>query len=558
MWSSCPTNRGAIVALIVALGASRSATAAESPERTTPSPAAVADAPASSVASSAEPTITPPVALTLEIGQIRSVAVLGVTRVAIGDPAVLDVTVVSANELLLRAAGTGTTNLLIWDQHGQRAFAIEVGDRKQAGVEEELRHLLLELHLTGVTVTSDKGRLFLLGDVATQADLDRVEQLLSAYKEHVTNLVRVASKEITAAAAPKSVRLTIQLIEMSRDASNKIGVDWSDSQTITETAFSAVGPTATSLGRRLNQAFRVGSLSRNGASAVVNFLVSQGKARILAEPKLVAASGKQATASLGTEVPVITATSVSSGTVSQNIEFKKTGVELKFTPTVLENGRAIQLVLDTKVSSIDKTSAITVSGITVPGFKVRHATTELVADAGDSVFIAGLLQEEEKKNLSQVPAIGSIPILGNLFRSNEFSLGHTELIILVTPDLLGPEEADAGDKTAALDEALTSAELSTTEQDPILRYALQVRERIVTSLPAMLEGGSVAPGQVKLRLHLFRDGRLGEVVVAEPSGNARWDTEAVETAKQQSPYPSFPAEFGQPDLWLEVPVLFRP
>ena len=345
---------------------------------------------------------------------------------------------------------------------------------------------------------------------------------------------------------------------MSRDSTDKIGVDWADSLTFTESAFSALGPTAVNLGRRLNQAFRVGALSRNNASAVLNLLVSQGKARILSEPKLVAASGKEATATLGTEVPIVTVTSVSSGTVSQNIEFKKTGVELKFTPTVLENGRSIQLVLDAKVSSIDTTSAITVSGVTVPGFKIRHTTTEIVTDSGEPIFIAGLLQDEEKKNLSQVPAIGSIPVLGNLFRSNQFIRGQTELIIMVTPKVMASSEEADTERISALEQALTSAERSTTESDPILRYALQVRERIVTSLPTTLGEPGVAPGQVKLRLHLFRDGRLGEVVVAEPSGNTQWDTKAVQTAKQQSPYPSFPAELGQPDIWLEVPVLFRP
>src|SRR6185436_14119773 len=120
---------------------------------------------------------------------------------------------------------------------------------------------------------------------------------------------------------------------------------------------------------------------------------------------------------IGVEVPIITVTSISSGTVSQNIEFKKTGVELTFQPNVLAGGDSIQLAVNAKVSSIDLVNAITVSGITVPGFRIRQTETEVITGSGQSVFIAGLIQEEEKKNISQLPGIGAVPVLGALFRS---------------------------------------------------------------------------------------------------------------------------------------------
>jgi TonB family protein len=286
-------------------------------------------------------------------------------------------------------------------------------------------------------------------------------------------------------------------------------------------------------------------------------LLTQGKARVLAEPKLVAASRKTANAFLGVEVPVVSVTSVSSGTVSQNIEWKPTGVTLEFTPTMLSDQHSIQLAINADVSSIDKTVAITVSGVLVPGFKKRQTQTELVVDSGETVLISGLLQDEEKKNLSQLPGVGNIPVLGTLFRSTEFTRGRTELVIMVTPELT----LDAGmaeDRSFVLEQALASAEVSGAVNDPILRYALQIQDRIAKAIRYPLREKELGMGgRVKLRLHLFRDGTLGRAMVSEPSGVEVFDLEAMKAAESQSPYPPFPSDLMQQELWVELPVLFR-
>ena len=272
-----------------------------------------------------------------------------------------------------------------------------------------------------------------------------------------------------------------------------------------------------------------------------------------------AASGKEATTVLGVEVPVITVTSVSSGTVSQNIEFKQTGVELSFRPTVLDDEkRSIQLTINVKVSSVDETSGITISGVLVPGFKVRQTQTEVVTSSGESVFIAGLLQDEERNNLSQLPGLGSIPVLGNLFKSTEFNRGKTELVVVVTPEMT-TETGTKADRTTAVEQALATMEVGESVDDPRLRYALQVQDRIAKSIqyPGRERDAGMG-GRVKLRLHLFRDGRLGRAMVTEPSGIAVFDSEALKAAETQAPYPPFPSDLPQQDLWLELPVLFRP
>ena len=498
--------------------------------------------------------------LSLEPGEIRTLATDAIQRVAVGDPQVVDVTLVSVKELLLKAVGVGTTNLIVWDRQGQRVWNVEVVDQKPAALEEELRRLVTDLGFSGVSVKREDERLFLTGEAPSEEDVDRLDEMLSAYRDQVTNLVAATPPPPPPPSAPPaSVRLTVQIIEMTREGKDKMGVDWMDSLTFTETTFGALGPADISQAARLGQPFRLGALSRTGFSAILNLLVSSGKARILAEPKLVAASGKEATTNIGVEVPIITTTSVSSGTVSQNIEFKKTGVELGFTPTVLQDGHSIQLVLNAKVSSIDTANAITVSGIVVPGFRVRETRTEIVTESGEAVFISGLLQDEEKKNLSQLPGVGNIPVLGMLFRSTEFTNNQTELVVVVTPELTAPQEAPAANREQALEQSLASAEIAASVSDPTLRYAVQIQERLANAIryPAR-EAELGLSGRVKLRLHLFRDGSLGQVVVAESSGIGVFDMEALKVAETQAPYPPFPSDLVQQDLWLEIPVLFRP
>ncbi len=499
-----------------------------------------------------------PPAIFMEPGAIQSLAVDGLTRVAIGDPKVADVTVVSASELLLQAKAGGATTLILWDRRGQRSSVVEVIDRTPEAMTAQLRQVLKELRFADIQVTREGDKIFLSGQVPTKADVDRLKEILTAYEGMVTSLVTTPAVPPAPFVAPQSVKLTVQLVEITREGTEKLGVDWEDKLTFTETTFGAVGPQGVSLRERIDKAFKFGSLSRTGLNPVLNMLVSQGKARILAEPKLVAASGKQASTFLGVEVPIITATSISSGVVTQQIEFKQTGVELKFQPTVLADGRSIQLPIDAKVSSIDKTVSITVSGIVVPGFRIRHTQTEIVTESGQAVLIAGLIQDEEKKNLSQIPGVGSIPVLGNLFRSTEFTNGQTELILIVTPELTVDAELTA-DRAFALEQALASTEVAGSVTDPMRRYALQVQDRIAKALryPAREQELHIG-GRMKLRLHLFRDGALGRAVVSEPSGIEVFDQEALKAAQIQSPYPQFPSDLSQQDLWLEVPVLFRP
>lgn len=511
--------------------------------------------------SAPETTLPLPALIALQPGELRSLTVGGeVTRIAVGNPDIIDVSVISGSEILLKAKAAGTTNLILWDQAGSHVSQVEVADQ---AIDQHLTSMLAELNLKGVTTKRENSKLFLIGTVESQDELTRINQLVTAYGGQVTNLVAVLPPPPPPPAPPppagKSVALTVQLIEMSRSATDEIGMDWAGSvhnMSVTET------PTTAS--RRamdgLIDSLSVGTWNRSALIGKLKALVEKGKVRILAEPKLVAGSGKEAKATLGVEVPIVTKTDVSVGVVTQTIEFKNTGVEMSFKPTILPDGRSVQLAVKSKVSSIDTSDFVTtIQGIKVPSFRIRESETEVVTELGQTLMIAGLLQDEERKAMSQVPALGSVPVFGNLFRSTEFVRGTTELVIVISIDLLGDGHEAALDRSFTLEQALAGADLAGAVEDPTLRYVLLVQDRIAKAIryPAREKDVGVG-GEAKLRLHLFRDGTLGQVVISEPSGIGALDAEALKAAETQAPYPPFSSELPQQDLWLEIPVIFRP
>lgn len=520
------------------------------------------------------PDVGVPTKLQLVVGELRPIAVREVVRVAIGNPEVADVTIVSDAELLLQAKQAGTTSLVIWDREGQRRTELTVVDQTMEDVAEQLRRLLRQLGFDRVSVKQETTRVVLDGEVGSQEDYDRLEQLLAGFPK-VTNLVLVPpTPPPPLAPPPQMVRLSVQVIELDRNFTEKLGVKWSEGIGFTEQSF-AVGPSGTiktdeaisDLGisnvQRIGEAFRIGRLFRSGFTSTINFLVSKGKARILAEPTLVTASGKQATSFMGQQVPVVSATTVgvTTGGVSATIEFKEVGVKLTMTPTVLEAHDKIGTALNAEVSFIDNSVAIEVATgtktVKVPGFKTRKAATEIVTDSGETIVIAGLLQLEDSHAVDQVPGVGSMPVVGRLFRSPEIKTKRTELVLAVTPELAGRGE-ETEERSVMIEQALASAELSALE-DPRIRYALQIQDRIAQSLryPAR-EHVLAVDGTVKLTLHLLADGSLGRAMVTESSGIEALDAAALNAAQLQAPYPAFPPSIVERELWLELPVIFRP
>ncbi len=168
-------------------------------------------------------------------------------------------------------------------------------------------------------------------------------------------------------------------------------------------------------------------------------LERRGLTKILAEPTLIALSGERASFLAGGEfpVPVLQSGNGAGGSNAITVEFKPFGVSLGFTPTVLGDG-AISLIIEPEVSSIDPSASIAINGLVVPGLQVRRASTTVELRDGESFAIAGLIRRDFQTTVRQLPILGSIPIIGTLFRSSSFQRGETELLIIVTPRLVQP------------------------------------------------------------------------------------------------------------------------
>jgi len=237
--------------------------------------------------------------------------------------------------------------------------------------------------------------------------------------------------------------------------------------------------------------------SGTSVDVLISALETKGLIRRLAEPNLVALSGDTARFLAGGEFPVPISAAASNGTITPTIEFKRFGVSLTFAPTVLRDG-VINLRIAPQVSELDFTNTVTISGTTIPSLIVRDADTTVELRDGQSFAIAGLLQADSSNQISQLPWIGSVPVLGALFRSSAYQKHETDLVIIVTPHLAQP--AVPGDRLATpYDQRLPANDV-----DFFLMGQTEVRKQYndyVTS------GGNV-------------NGPYGHMVPVEPGSNA--------------------------------------
>ncbi len=313
----------------------------------------------------------------------------------------------------------------------------------------------------GIQVSSINGRIMLSGSSPDAVTLDKAVEIARQFGPDPINAVQVSQ--------PQQIMLEVRFVEVNRQASRELGVQWNmfgnstianvgsglpaSQLPITQPNGAFQQPGTSNLGGAnvlpaqlpispvvaggvLSGAtpygFLLGQLS-NRLQVAVNALETQGVARSLAEPNLVALSGDTASFLAGGEFPVPVPGSL--GTVT--IDYKKYGVGLAFTPTVL-NGGLINLKIEPEVSTLDTSHPVQVAGISIPPLIVRRAATTLELRDGQSFMLAGLLQNDGTNDLDQLPWLGDVPVLGALFRSTEYQKNETDLVIIVTPHLVRP------------------------------------------------------------------------------------------------------------------------
>lgn len=358
---------------------------------------------------------------------------IDVENVLVSNPEVIDIVVQSSRQVYMLAKDQGEANAFFLGPKGQKVLLLDVVVTRDVSTLLEALHRLLP----GSKIKIDRvgENMVLSGSVINAIDANRAADVASRFvkkKDSVINMLTVA------APAKEQVLLKVTVAEMQRDAIRRLGFDLVDSvlkagnitfQKVITNGFPITSPVApigaAGSGTLVN--WKSGS---NSVSTLINSLERAGLMRTLAEPNLTALTGETAKFLAGGEFPI----PVSSTDKQISISFKSFGVSTAFKPIVLSDGR-ISLAVSAEVSELTSEGAVTTGDIVIPALKVRRAETTLEMPSGATLAMAGLLSDDTRQSVEGVPGLKSLPVLGQLFRSNDYRRRETELVILVTPYL---------------------------------------------------------------------------------------------------------------------------
>lgn len=383
-----------------------------------------------------------------------------IERVSVGFGDFAEANAVGPKEVLVNGKAPGQTSLIIWQQGGGKLFFDVTVQPSQFANDTKASMISRQIHreLPGqnINVSVENNLIFLRGTVKDLNSADRAMDIASAIGKPVDLLyVDVPPPE-------PQILLKVRFASVDRSLSRSLGMNlFSTGATrtigsVTTQQFSppmlSSGPSGSSSGS--------GGVTSNGVTATltnalnlfffrpdlnlgatIQALETRGVVQILAEPNLLAANGKEASFLAGGKFPypVVQGGTVG-GSTAVTIQFAQFGILLNFIPTITPRG-TIRLQVAPEVSSLDYANGVTISGFTVPGIDVRNVNTEVELAQGQSFAIGGLLDNRETENFEKVPFLGDIPILGKFFQSKIRTRSNTELIVIVTPEIVRPSPA---------------------------------------------------------------------------------------------------------------------
>ncbi|MFP5234256.1 MAG: type II and III secretion system protein family protein [Acidobacteriota bacterium] len=368
-----------------------------------------------------------------------------VERVAIGLGGFAEATPISPTEIMVNGKTAGETSLILWEKGGNREFFNVTVRPSNYGAVDQLadirRELRMQLPGQAIKISTANGTIFLSGTAKDLTSSNRAEQIAGVAGK-VVNLLNVD--------VPKSkpqILLKVVFASIDRNRSRQLGLN------LFSTGFGNVlgaagtnqfspplvapGTSVTgspvALTNDLNLFAFLPGLNIGGT---LQALEEKGVAEVLAQPNVLAEDGKQGSFLAGGEYPYPIAQATGGGTAI-SIMFKDFGVRLNFIPTITPRN-TIQLQVAPEVSSLDFANGVTISGFSVPAVDVRRVKTEVELQEGQSFAIGGLLDNRETDTFEKIPFIGSVPILGKFFQSMSRNKTNTELIVIVTPEIVNP------------------------------------------------------------------------------------------------------------------------
>ena len=363
-----------------------------------------------------------------------------ITRVSLTSPNVADAMVTSTEQLLIHGKTPGTISMFVWN----RAGGIK---RYEVVVQRDLSQLVAQMKQLfpgePIGVVSNGKDVVISGTVSTKYVVEKAAEVAAGYvekKEDVVNLLKQQE-----GVATQQVLLRVRFAEVSRSAMTELGaslfMDGRDNRFARTTTQQFAAPFFSEpdaiLGRSLVFSDYLNLFlfdAKNQIGGVIRALQNKGLFQSLAEPNLVAENGKEASFLAGGEYPYPVVQGQSGGT-SVTIQFKEFGIKLNFTPTIVGQD-LVKLKVRPEVSSLDFSNALILEGFRIPSLQTRRTETEIELQDGQTFAIAGLLNNTVASQLRKVPGIGDIPILGLLFRSKAAEKNQTELVVMITPQIL--------------------------------------------------------------------------------------------------------------------------
>ena len=374
-------------------------------------------------------------------------------RVLVSNPTVIEAMATSPTQIVVEGLAAGESSLILWDEAGYTRMLDVRVDLDLTGLRDAIEEAYPN---SSIQAQADQGRIILSGTVEGQPVVDDLTKMAGVYSKDIVNSLAIAQP------LQRQILLKVRFIEIDRTKLRQLGINifsTGATNTIGTVSTQEFGPLAGSSGSPLNLNDTLTQPAPNSRSTTTTFgltnllniflfrpdihlgatienLEQKNILQILAEPNLLALDGAKASFLAGGEFPYpIVQGGVNIGAVT--IQFRPFGVQLQFIGHILPHD-VIQLQVEPEVSTLDYSNAITLSGFTIPAFSTRRAETEIELRNGQSFGIAGLLDQTATVQLSKIPGIGDIPILGQLFRSRNIKKDRTELFVLVTPYIANP------------------------------------------------------------------------------------------------------------------------
>src|ERR1051326_1529827 len=383
-----------------------------------------------------------PVPVNVLVGQSRVISFdRPIERFSVSTPDIAEAVLVSSNQVVVNGKAFGQINFIAWEKGTGRFLVFDVYVRADLSlIDSQIRALFPK---DDIRISQANGSVVISGSVSDQRTAAQADAVVQAAGFKTVNMLTSPVKDQV------QVQLLVRVAEVNRTRMRELGTSYAyqASPGVGSYVNGGGGPSSLAnvdggiLSGTLAQSLNLFVMGGN-TLAMIRALQEQGALRALAVFNLIAMNGQEASFLAGGEFPVpIVQGGAGANATTVTIAFKEYGVRLNFKPTILDEDH-IRLELEPEVSTLDFANGVKFNGFLIPGLRTRRAKTGVELRDGQSFALAGLLDNSETKSLSKVPGLGDIPILGNLFRSTSFQKNESELMFIVTAQVVKPVNRD--------------------------------------------------------------------------------------------------------------------